>query len=702
MTEQNRETTQSISAVHIAGGDFKWKIRLPEAFDVEDAKHAVLVSSSSGRTIACPIQSPQDEKSGKLAVVDLSPLKNTVENCKTEKWNVYLSGRFLNGTGDSVAEPEKKKDPFRIRLDLIEEPVGSFEYEGRTVEFVPLRDNDGNWAINVADKCLRYMPAFKCVGLDAGFRHGKAFFKIACPTLEDFRPKGLVVCYKYQLEKDRQDYFFPVGKAQKEKDRLITETEFELKGIDFQTLFWDIRMVFEKNGEDFWCNVRSPGLSKKASKRGNHRARLRNLVRRQTVKAQNGYYLSISETPYNNTTILVQSESQFSGFCFRLKERLALVIYGLMKRRLERKKIFLVHEKFCSAAQDNGFFFFKYCMENDMEQAMKRSIFYVIDKNQPDYVKLEPYKDYVIQFMSLKHMVYSLAARLIISSESKLHSYAWRSSESIIRPRILDNKKMVFLQHGVIGLKRVEAFRKGLPADADMFITSNDMERGFIINGLDYPPEEVVVTGLSRWDVLEDKSSGIEKKNILVMPTWRKWLDETTDEFFLESEYYRKYMELINAPELADILNKYDLHLDFYIHPKLSELLNRFSVDNDRISLIPFGSEPLNELMMECRMLITDYSSVCWDVYYMGKPVLFYQFDLAEYNETQGAYMDLEKDLFGDRAETKETLLSLLEEAAVSDFELKPKYAKMREGMYKYIDHNNSKRICEEIMRRKW
>ena len=25
--------------------------------------------------------------------------------------------------------------------------------------------------------------------------------------------------------------------------------------------------------------------------------------------------------------------------------------------------------------------------------------------------------------------------------------------------------------------------------------------------------------------------------------------------------------------------------------------------------------------MMRCKLLVTDYSSVCWDVYYMGKPI---------------------------------------------------------------------------------
>lgn len=698
---------RTITARHISGNDWEWMLWLPEE-DEESflTLELFLINHNNGRNCCCQIQSIKKcEKGGIIIKADLNPLKNTIDNCKIEKWTVTALGNTLCDSErvvDSNRYAREKEDAFRCRFNSFEAPIGNVTFEDRIIEIVPMCDLDGSWYIQIGEKCLRYMQAFKCNGLDAGFKINKAFFEVACPTLKELKPKGMVVSYKYQLEKDREDHFFPITKVKKEKSRIIATTEMNLENIVFRPLFWDVRMVFEKDGERYWSNVKTPGLSKKAAKPGNRRARLQNLVRTQTINANDGYKLSISETPYNNSTFLVQQDNPYCGLRFRLKERLALVIYRLFKGRLNNKKIFLVHEKFCSAAQDNGWFFFKYCMNNNAETMMDRHIYYVIDRKQPDFAKLEPYKDHVIQFMSLKHMVFSLAARLIISSESKLHSYAWRASESIIRPRILDNKKLVFLQHGVIGLKRVDAFRKGLPGESDLFITSNDMERSFIIDYLDYPPEEVVVTGLSRWDVLEDKSTEEEQKRILLMPTWRKWLDETSDEFFLSSEYYHKYMELINASELVEFLKNNDLYLDFYIHPKLSELLGKFTTSDDRIHLIPFGSEPLNELLMKCRLLVTDYSSVCWDVYYQGKPVIFYQFDLDKYNETQGAYMDLEKDLFGDRAEKQDELLSLLEDAARRDFKLKPEYAKMRKDMYKYIDHNNSRRICEEIMKRGW
>ena len=166
---------------------------------------------------------------------------------------------------------------------------------------------------------------------------------------------------------------------------------------------------------------------------------------------------------------------------FRLRERIAILIYRLMRKSLKKKKIFLVYEKYCKMAQDNGFCFFKYCMDNDMEKVLGRSIYYVIDKSQKDYAKLEPYKDHVLQYMSIKHMVYLLAARLLISSDSRKHGCAWRSTESVIRKKVLKSKRSVFLQHGVFGLKRSNEFKHGTRGGTDLFIASNELEKGFIM-----------------------------------------------------------------------------------------------------------------------------------------------------------------------------------------------------------------------------
>jgi predicted DNA-binding transcriptional regulator YafY len=88
-------------------------------------------------------------------------------------------------------------------------------------------------------------------------------------------------------------------------------------------------------------------------------------------------------------------------------------------------------------------------------------------------------------------MVYLLAARLLISSDSRKHGCAWRSTESVIRKIVLKEKKSVFLQHGVFGLKKSNEFLQGTGGGISIMegyrmdrtiLTSRDMQ--MILAGL--------------------------------------------------------------------------------------------------------------------------------------------------------------------------------------------------------------------------
>ena len=698
-----------VSASHVSGGDWRWTIRLSERkWGPEAVISLIAVAREDGRKVECPAKIIKtEEKKCTVLEADVSSLKETIESCVMKQWAVFISVRCKDkllvlplADPGHISINKKMKEGSFLKTHETVEPVGSVLFKEKTVEITPSSAVYGNWRLCIGEVALRHSLEFRCIGEDVKLSNKKLCYKLKCPDISGADWKGMMLSFRHQLEADRSEHYCAAKRVFRDGGDVVMITEISLDSLDLKPIIWDVRAVYEKDGEQFWVSVKTPKKATNVLAKSKKQAAINALFFTQTVKVGDDCCMSLGETKDNDATLVVQKDLKYYGFKFRLKERIATGIYMLMRKKLLKQGVYLVYEKFCSMAQDNGYYFFKYCMDNDMESVMNRRIYYVIDKSQKDYENLKPYKDHVIQFMSMRHMVLLLAARLLISSDSKQHAYAWRAMESIIRPTIIRNKRSVFLQHGVIGLKRLPYYKRGT-GTANLFITSNEMERGFVINDLQYLPEQVAVTGLARWDVLKDKSAGVEPRQILVMPTWRKWLEETTDNVFLESEYYHKYMELINSPVLAEILERYDLCLNFYIHPKMREHLGKFSAGG-RIRLIPFGSEPLNELIMTCKLLITDYSSVCWDVYYQGKPVIFYQFDLDKYNQTQGAYMDLEKDLFGERTESLDELLRLLERSAENEFELDPEYAEIRQEMFGYIDHNNSKRTCEEIIKRGW
>src|SRR5699024_9722484 len=216
---------------------------------------------------------------------------------------------------------------------------------------------------------------------------------------------------------------------------------------------------------------------------------------------------------------------------------------------------------------------------------------------------------------------------------------------------------------GVIGFKNMGSlFKKTGNGDPDLYIASSELEKKIIMENLKYDDEEVVITGLSRWDVLEDKSKSKEKKEILLMPTWRPWLDDVPEEEFINSDYYHYYINLLNSKRLKKLLENGNLIMNFYIHPKLMGYINNFHTKSEHIKIYQFGEEKINKLIMGCSLLITDYSSVAWDQFYQGKPTIFYQFDYKDYEMQQESYIDMTKDLFGDRVIEENDLIDKMKD----------------------------------------
>ena len=185
------------------------------------------------------------------------------------------------------------------------------------------------------------------------------------------------------------------------------------------------------------------------------------------------------------------------------------------------------------------------------------------------------------------------------------------------------------------------------------------------------------------------------------MPTWRKWIQDSGAEAFVHSDYFKKYAGLLQNEKLIGALKNNKVRLLFYMHPKFNEYMNEIiegtHLDADCCELISFGEQPLNELIMSSKMLITDYSSVCWDFFYLGKPIMFYQFDYDLYMENHGSYIDMTKDLWGDRCLEEDELVNGIIDYIGNGFREKAQFADMRSGLFAYLDHDNCRRTYEYL-----
>ena len=466
-------------------------------------------------------------------------------------------------------------------------------------------------------------------------------------------------------------------------DAVNISASMDMSVLKHGCIYWDIYVTAEEDGEEQRWPVR---LSQKMRKK----------LRRGYYQCELGEYIAFPHISLTHTLAFTNREkTRFDNRSTRAKEIAVPLVSAVWSRLNRKRRIWLVFEKFCSAAQDNGYYFFRYCMEQ-LPADKKKDIYFVIDKEAKDYENVKPYSDHVLQFMSFRHMLYAINAKVYVGSDSKKHLYAWRPKPNLISIR-MGSKPIHFLQHGVTALKRSGVlFGANGSSPMTHVSTTSKFEQHIMDEYWGYSPANAPVLGFTRWDVLEDKSTPDEKM-ILVMPTWRAWLEEKPEEDFLKSDYFRNYMEMLADEDLMKCLEENDVKLIFFIHPKFRDYLGRFSAKSDRVELVQFGSRPLNEIMMKCHMLVTDYSSVCWDVYYMGKPVIFYQFDYDMYMENHGSYMDMEHELFGDRYTELSDVTRAIKECVESGFEESERAKRMRSRYFEYIDNDNSKRTYEYL-----
>lgn len=478
-------------------------------------------------------------------------------------------------------------------------------------------------------------------------------------------------------------------KDSKEVNTRKIKAEIDIKDLTLEQFYWDfyVSVKLENNTKRYVRLINDNFFINKRLKHG---------IFKYTLKTKDSYIIYPYITLNNGLSLTYRQMGEFEDVKYKINEYTAYLLYIIFYWYFNWKPVWLIHEKYSETAQDNSFYFFKYSYENHYD----RKIYYVIKKGSPDEKNLMPYKNRVVYFMSVKHLLLLLGSKLFISSETKGHGYAWRVSRGVIR-KFLDEKKYVFLQHGILGLKRVEnTFKVNSTNEAELFVVSSDFEKDIVKNYFGYSEENIIVTGLSRWDAIEIPKSQPERKEIFLMPTWRNWLEEVEEEQFVLSDYYQQYNSLIQSKKLSQLLKENNLILNFYVHPKFMPYVENFSSSHEYINIIQFGEAKINDLIMRSSLLITDYSSVAWEAYYQKKPVLFFHFDLDKYEENQGSYMDLKNEIFGDVAYDSSELVELLSHYIDSGFKEKEEFQIKRHNYFKFVDHNNSSRIYSEILKR--
>lgn len=352
------------------------------------------------------------------------------------------------------------------------------------------------------------------------------------------------------------------------------------------------------------------------------------------------------------------------------------------------KNVWLISERE-GEARDNGYHFFKYMRENHKNE----KCVYAIKKKCSDYEKVKNLGE-VVEYGGLKHWILYFTCKFIISSQGgKPAAYLCTALErsGLYHPR------NIFLQHGITKDRAEWLYAEHLKVD--YFITGAEPETEFVRKYLGYKNEAVQLTGFARFDALHDFE--IQKKQIFIMPTWRKWLKLPSEEHYdatrdIEtSEYVECWSGLLKSSRMQEIIKKYDLNIIFHIHPHMKKIVDVATLVGENITYTDAETVDLQGLLKSSELLITDYSSVFFDMAYMKKPIIFYQFDEKKYRKYhyQQGWFDYHNTSFGKLCSSYEEVLDEIEKAISNNFSVTEQFLNEHNEIFPLYDKNNCMRI---------
>lgn len=352
-------------------------------------------------------------------------------------------------------------------------------------------------------------------------------------------------------------------------------------------------------------------------------------------------------------------------------------------------------------AKDNGEALYRYVMNNKIYD----KIAYILDVESTDYERLEKEGFNLIPYDSLEHWEILKNAKYVFTSHcDDVNICPWhflnkkRQNRYVVDYPINVCYKLVFLQHGVIRSDLSEWLG---PKDFYKFVVSSVYEENSLLTIPRYrlSSEEVILTGLPRWDNLKDDTKNI----VTIFPTWRKDIysqrnNSDFESWFSSTPFYKNWMELFNCDALKKLPSDYVIN--FVSHNDNVCLLDylKEKVPN-RINVVNYNDiESFSKIVNETKLFITDYSSFSFDFLYLRKPVIYYDF---EKNVLENNVKNMEYENFGYYTTDINEFSLAIKELSSNDFKLDKKYIDNINKLFLYKDNNNCKRVIDSVLGKK-
>ncbi|MFL5757105.1 MAG: CDP-glycerol glycerophosphotransferase family protein [Chloroflexota bacterium] len=270
--------------------------------------------------------------------------------------------------------------------------------------------------------------------------------------------------------------------------------------------------------------------------------------------------------------------------------------------------------------------------------------------------------------------------------------------------------RIVQLWHAVGSFKTVGYSRVGKPGAPNPYsnihknytyaIVSARNDVQFYAEAFGIPEERVVPTGIPRVDVFLDRlrQGGLRgpmeraypetrgRRTILFAPTFRgRGAKSATYDF-----------DSIDFAALFDVCVERDAVCIVRMHPFVREPLVIPPGFRDRIVDGSRSSLDVNELLYGIDLLITDYSSIVYEYSILGRPMLFYAYDLEDYVGSRDFYEPYETFVPG---RIVRTFAELVDAIRNESYELE-KVAPFAARHFEHLDGRSTDRVIDLIVGR--
>ncbi len=358
-----------------------------------------------------------------------------------------------------------------------------------------------------------------------------------------------------------------------------------------------------------------------------------------------------------------------------------LITYPFMKN----KRIWLFMD-LPSIADDNGREIFTYAKDKDLN--IKK--YFVLKRDSKDLEDMKKIGD-VLYYKSIKHRFIGLYAEKIITShpDNNIIYPFWGNYPFFAG---LLKSSTIFLQHGITK-DNVSSWLNEYDKHLIMFLTASKLEYKSIFKyHYNYKKEIVKLLGFPRFDKLKKQE---DSRQILIMPSWRRYLKFKSNEIVLNSEFFKRFNSLINNEKLIESAKKYNYEIVFKPHPNVYDFIDLF--DRNEFVKIDYGHEKYQKVFNHGSLLITDYSSVAFDFAYLKKPVLYYHYSEDYHFNLRESYFNYETMGFGEVCRSEDELVDIIIEYMKNNCELKEEYEKRIKAYFLFNDQYNAMRVYDAI-----